>query len=278
MARSGWKALALGVLLGLAGQAKPADEVRLYRPRGRPAVELAPIVDGVLQPEGAAVADPGSGALVLRGSPEAIEQALALLQQLDAPLRSYRVQSEVVSREQARARGFGVAGWLQVGALRVGRLREGPPAGEVAVRLDTRDADSAGRRRSELVVLEGREGRIATGHLIPVQIYQERHHPSGPTDLLVSPALMPVESGIRVRVRRSGEELLGVELEPFDAAIGRASSFAMATRLQMRPGETLAVGGLLTSRGAMQGGSLSYEASDVAEDSVVLLRVSPLER
>ncbi len=269
-------ALLVGLICGLSVGARAADEVQLYRPQSRPATELAPLVQDILGPEGAALPDPGSGALLLRGSPADVRQALELLRQLDAPVRSFRVTTEVVSREEARSRGFGVEGWVQVGALRVARLRGGTEPAGVAVRLDTREISRSGQRRTEVVVVEGREARIATGHLFPVLVYRERHEPRGPAELLVSPTLMPVESGARVRVRGAGDGLLDVELEPFDAAVDRPS-FAMATRVRMRPGETLAVGGIDRGRGTAGGGAFGYAERESTQDLVVLLHVAPVE-
>jgi hypothetical protein len=275
MIGSGWKALVIGLVLASAAPLRAEDQVHIYRPQGRTAEELAPLVRGVLGPGGTAVPDPGSGALLLRGEPSAVRQALEVLGQLDAPLRSFRVSTELVSREQARVLGFGISGWTQVGPLRVSRALEAPGARAV-VRLDTRGVEGSGRRRSELVVVEGREGRIATGHLFPVSIYQDRPPRRGGTDLLVSPALLPVESGLRVRVRSAGEGLLDVEVEPFAAELGEPS-FSMATRLRMRPGETLALGGLSRSTVRSASGTLRRADEDRADDTVVLLQVAALD-
>ena len=61
-----------------------ADELEVYRPRHRLASELAPLVSGVLAPSGLAMADPGSGRLIIRGDRASIKTALDLLRELDA--------------------------------------------------------------------------------------------------------------------------------------------------------------------------------------------------
>ena len=190
----------LGAVLMLAVlvAAGPADagELKLYRPQNRPAAELVGLAFSLLAPEGIAVADPRTGTLILRGSPEALAQTLEALRALDQPLANYRIESTLTTQRELDHRGFSVDGWLNAGDLRIGRVR----SSEDGLRVVFRTYRTQGTEtfRTNLTVLEGHYGEIWTGSLLPVKVrtFQERN-----TDRTIfeTTALVPLRSGIRVR-------------------------------------------------------------------------------
>ncbi len=119
------RALGLALLVLLLAGPSGAAELELYQPRHRPAAELVPLVQGLLGSDGAVVADPHTGKLVLSGSPAAVQQTLQALRKLDVLPRQYRIVARATSEEELSQRGFEIHGWLELGDLRIGRIRSG---------------------------------------------------------------------------------------------------------------------------------------------------------
>jgi hypothetical protein len=279
--------LALLVAL-IGGQGASAAEVQLYRVRARPAAELAGIVGPLLAPDGTAVADESGGFVLLRGSAEAVAQALETLETLDVTLRQYRIESELASRAALQARGLSVSGWLEVGDLRIGRAARAPrqraegsralhgKGVEVSVRQLR--ADSNGRFRASVVALEGSPAEIWTGNVFPVAVrtFEGRH---GRRDLtLHETAWVPVRQGLRVQVRGAGDQV-ELDLVPIVEDGHPASAIrevGASTRLRIRPGEQLVIGSL--ERGAAQqfADPLAGESTEEWTDDVLLVRVDPI--
>lgn len=250
------KVVALVLLIAsLALDASAQARFRIYEPRSRTAEELAPLVAPMLGPDGAAVADPHGGSLILQGQPEAIADALAALESLDAPLRQYRVESETRSRESLAGAFAGAD--ARGGGLRIVRISAGANRGERARRLGT-----------SLVVLEGHTAEIWTGNTIPMRFGADM-------------ALIPVQSGVRVRPRTLGSGEIELEITPVLAERGRGGEIrelGASTQIRVKPGESVAIAGISESRDERGAGfppSASAESS--ASDSATIVRVSPLE-
>ena len=161
-------ALGLGLLILLVPLPSGATELELYRPRHRPAAELAPLAQGLLGSNGTAVADPHSGKLVLSGSAAAVKQTLRALRELDTPLRQYRIEARVTSEEELALRGLEVHGWLELGDLRIGRIRSAETGNQRVFRtLRTEGGDLL---LANVLVLEGRTAEIWTGTSQPVYL------------------------------------------------------------------------------------------------------------
>jgi hypothetical protein len=290
--------LLLALLVALiGGQGASAAEVQLYRVRARPAVELAGIVGPLLAPDGTAVADESGGFVLLRGSAEAVAQALETLETLDVTPRQYRIESELASRAALQARGLRVSGWLEVGDLRIGRAARGPARGrepraprqraegsralhgeQVEGSVRQLRADSSGRFRASVVALEGSPAEIWTGNVFPVAVrtFEGRH---GRRDLtLHETAWVPVRQGLRVQVRGAGDQV-ELDLVPIVEDGHPASGIrevGASTRLRIRPGEQLVIGSL--QRGAAQqfADPLAGESTEEWTDDVLLVRVDPI--
>jgi type II secretory pathway component GspD/PulD (secretin) len=241
----------------LAGSALAQARFRIYEPRARTAEELAPLVAPMLGPDGSAVADPHGGSLILEGDPGAIAQALAALETLDRPAAQYRIESETRSRQSLEAASARIGGWSDRGTFQIARVSAGAGAG-------TRTRSVA----SSVVVLEGHTADVWTGTEVPL------HFGGGV-------ALVPVQSGFRVRPRTLGSGEIELEITPVMAEQGRAGTIrelGAATQVRVRPGESVALAGVDEEREERGAGfPPAARAASGASDSVVVVRVTPFE-
>jgi type II secretory pathway component GspD/PulD (secretin) len=249
-------ALALSIAWLAAGVSAQA-RFRIYEPRSRTAEELAPLVAPMLGPDGSAVADVHGGSLLLEGDPAAIAGALAALQSLDAPLHQYRIESEIRSRESLAAAFAGVGVGGAAGALQIVRIAAGANTGDRTRRLGT-----------NLVVLEGHTAEIWTGTTIPVRSS-------------AGVALVPIQSGVRVRPRALGTGEIELEITPVMAERGRGDEIhelGASTQIRVKPGESVAIAGIRDgseARGAGFPPSAGTESG--ASDTATVVRVTPFD-
>jgi type II secretory pathway component GspD/PulD (secretin) len=248
-------ALALSIAWLAAGVSAQAH-FRIYEPRSRTAEELAPLVAPMLGPDGSAVADVHGGSLILEGDPAAIADALVALQSLDAPLHQYRIESETRSRESLAAAfaGVGVGG---AGGLQIVRIAAGANTGDRTRRLGT-----------NLVVLEGHTAEIWTGTTIPVRSS-------------AGVALVPIQSGVRVRPRALGTGEIELEITPVMAERGRGDEIhelGASTQIRVRPGESVAIAGISDGSEARDAGfPPSAGTESGATDTATVVRVTPFD-
>jgi type II secretory pathway component GspD/PulD (secretin) len=252
-----WRGIALGIALLAAAQAfAQGARFHIYEPQSRTAEELAPLVAPMLGPDGGAVPDPHGGSLILEGDPAAIADALAALQTLDQAPHQYRIESETRSRAALEAASARV-GFADHGALRLARVSAGAVASE--------------RGRSfgaSVVVLEGRTADVWSGRELPLHFGAET-------------ALVPVQSGFRVKPHTLGSGEIELEITPVVAEQGRGGEIremGAATRVRVRPGESIALAGVDESSDS-RGASLPPGASAAAgtSDSAIVVRVTPFE-
>lgn len=234
-----------------------AATFRIYEPRFRTAEQLAPLVAPLLGPDGAAVPDPQGGKLVLTGEPDALAAALAALRSLDAALHQYRIESEARSVESLDRAFARAGGWVGGGELRIGRVSAGA-------------ASWAGARRlaASVLVLEGSEAELWTGTSVPV-------HWGGGV------ALVPAQSGFRVRPRTLGSGEIELEITPVLAERGPGGEIretGAATQVRVRAGEAVALAGVAEA-GESAGASLPPDAraSARSSDAALVVRVTPVD-
>ena len=221
-----------------------AGELEIYRPRHRPAAELAPLVSGVLAPAGAAIADPGSGRLIIRGDRASIKAALAILHELDRPLTAYRVESTLTTLRELRRTGLEIEGWVQAGEVRIGRGTA--PAG--TARLTVHSVLSEGDTRFQGVVttLDGHPAEIWTGTVHPERV-RTLHERLGRIEVYETTTLVPVRTGFRVLPRGLGDGRVQLEIAPVsaeEAPEGTVVRAGAATQVIVSPGEVLAIASL----------------------------------
>jgi len=273
---SRWLGLALlGLLLA---KASGAGELELYHPRHRPAGELAPLAQGLLGSEGTVVADPHSGKLILNGSASAVQRALQGLRQLDTPLAQYRIEAWQTSEQDLRLRGFEVGGWLEVGELRIGRVRR--PGTGASVVFRTLRTEGAELQLANLLVLEGHEAEIWTGALHPValRVFRKR---STDEQILETTPLVPIRSGFRVRPTSLADGSIQLEIAALveeEGPAGTRARTAAYTRVQLQPGEEIAIAEIGRQGSKLDtSSSLRYERETSAGNTLVGVRVSPTD-
>ena len=270
-------ALVLGAALLTLAFSAAAGGLEIYVPRNRTAEELAPLVQAMLADQGSAVADPHSGKIVLSGDPAAIASALEALRSLDQAVRQYRVESETSTREALDRASASVAGWIEAGNLRIGRV-VGPEG--VNLHASAGGAGSSARVAASVVVMEGRSAEIWTGADYPVTTRTvERAGPYG--RVTETTELVPVRSGFRVRPRSAGPEAIEVEITPIVEELGPEGSIretGASTQIRVRPGESVAIGGL-TRRESSAGADVFHgaERGAGASESLLVVRVTPLD-
>ena len=256
----------LAALLFVALAAHAERKVHIYRPLSRSAAELLAPAEAALGDGGSVALDAGTNALVLIGDPQAVDAALAVLQQLDRPLATVILHYESQRLEDLAARGVHVAWNVGAGSFRVGNVSAPPGTDLVAIH----PFDDKVARKSNLAgtlrVQDGQTGRIETGTTLPIV------H-STPWESQVG--FVSASSGFEARPQLLGDGRVRVSLQPFEGAVERGGAIrtgGAATEVTVTPGETVAIGGLTqpreqTSRGL---GGASEEKS--YDDWVLLLR------
>jgi len=245
------------VFLLLASHASAQAGFRIYEPRSRTAEELAPLVAPLLGAGGGAVPDPHGGSLILEGDPEAIAQALAALETLDRPLAQYRIESQTRSRQELDTAFVRFGTWSDRGTFRLARVAAGAGAG--------------GRSRAvsaSVVVLEGHTAEVWTGSEVPMHFGADV-------------ALVPVQSGFRVKPRTLGTGEIELDITPVMAEQGRHGEIretGAATQVRVKPGEAFALAAI-GEEGSERSASLppGARAQAGSSDSAIVVRVTPFE-
>ena len=269
------RTLALAALLALAWTAAAAAELRIYRPRHRLPFELEELAAGIMGAGGSALTDPGSGQIVLKGPPDLLDQALAVLGGLDVPLASFAVESRVTSEAELERLGFRASAWVAMGDLRVGRSQPG------SLQLEAAASRVAGRTVSgaEISVRDGSSADIWSGRIEPeaVTVLDERGRPTR----VVVAAGRAVRTGLRVRPRALADGSLELEVQAIVAHDGLDSPVQESgarSRIRARPGEWLLLAsssGETTSRVV---GLSQLGRSRERHDHVFLVRVRERSR
>ncbi len=259
---------ALFVCLALSAPA-PAERARVevYRPKARPAAELAELLDPLLGSEAFAMADPGSGALILHGSPASLARARELLRDLDTAPRQFLVESRIASREAVARSGAGVRGWLELGPLRVGVLGSGDAPARLAAGAWTRETGAA--VGGSLRIREGAEAELWTGTTTPLLLLGA----GGPRTLRTA-----AMSGFRVRPRGLGDGRVDLELVAIRSRPGPGGAVqetGASVRVQLEPGEWLAVAGASQTDESSSRSLLAAGHAESASESLILVRVTP---
>lgn len=255
------------LLLGLAMTAM-ADNTRieLIELQGRPAEELIPLLQPLVQPDGAIS---GSGyRLIVRAAPAQHAEIRRLLAELDHPPRRLliRVHMGELSERQRQAARLHIEGHGEAGDLALGDAA--PPDGRGAT-LGAGTADGsiglhghATRHLSErgddlqVQTLEGQPAYIATGSDYPfinqLFLWRGRHGGGAAVDMQYRRTL----TGFYALAQLHGERVT-VRISPQQESLqpGRQGSVDgqwLTTTVSGRPGEWLRLGGS-GSRGSAQG-------------------------
>ena len=224
--------------LALAHIASATPYIELYRVQHRPASELVTVAQAALGDQGVVTLDARTATLILNGTPASIRRAIALLEQLDQPLRSVVLKHQLRTASDLDTLDVRVAWKASLGPIHIGTL---PLAGNaLAVSLGARRTSERVTASSTLRLLEGSTGAIATGTALPL-LFQ-------PYWGTVATELVSVETGFEAKATvfgPSGDERVRLELTPFAGRVGDRGEIqyiAATTTLEVRPGETVVLG------------------------------------
>jgi len=253
-------ALALFLAAEAAAQGRA---IEVYRPSHRPAAELVGVAQTALGESGVVTVDAGTNALVLAGPRSRVDEALALVRQLDRARPRVVVHFSHRSADTLEASGIQVEWRAESGPLRVGRAA-GPGLGEgLRVRAGATASRSSGELSGVVRVLDGEEAEIGTGR-------------SAPVVRGLGVAIREARRGLRVRPRIQGDGSVRLEVEPVDESLAPRGSTAFtrgATTVVVEPGETVALGGISSSDVGRSVGTSGVGSRSASGENVWLLRV-----
>ncbi|HXV59069.1 MAG TPA: secretin N-terminal domain-containing protein [Vicinamibacteria bacterium] len=246
-----------------------SQTIATYRVQNRPADDLVSVAEAALGNAGSVTLDARTATLILNGPEDAVERALALLKQMDRPLRDVLVTHEI--RELAELEGLSVDIRWQVGT---GRLRIGTlplPVDGVRIALAGGTESRKARSRSVLRLLEGGSGAIVTGDLLPF-VYQ-------PYPGVQDVAFVAAETGFEATVSitgPSGDEKVHLDLRPFSGRMeggGGLRYTAAVTSATISPGETVVIGEASREASARSADFQGAATSRAHEERVLLVSV-----
>ncbi len=256
----------LAALLAAPAPARAERSVEVYRPAHRLAEELAPLARTALGVQGSVAVDPGTNALVLVGERAAVEEALILLRRQDRAQQSVILHLESRTESELAAARLAVAWSVEAGSLRVGTLR-GPEGSGVRVALRSLEREGREGLRATVRVLNGQAAAIGAGEERLIAL---------PGGRLPGAAVVSADRGLVAVPRVLGDGRVRVEIEPADARLGPDGSVfrsGAATTVVVRPGETVAIGGLDRDTGEGRRGSSGASRRRAAEVRLLLLSV-----
>jgi type II secretory pathway component GspD/PulD (secretin) len=259
------------LLLSLAAAWAQERAIEVYRAANRTAEELLPLAEAAMAGEGSAALDSGTNSIVLMGLPSAVERTVTLLRQQDQRRRTVVMRYESKRLDELAAAQIRVDWSAGGGSFRVGNVIF--PGGRTGARVSGRALESHGESSlaGTLRLLDGEVGQIGTGRSVPV-------HTRGV--FTSSTTFVTAERGFTARPRVLAEDRVQVEIAPTDDTVddrGRVEFTGAATTVIVKPGETVALGGISRSGDEHRAGSRVITASERAKGERVLLLTVDVE-
>ena len=265
-------ALALSLLLfSLAAARAEGPTVEVYKAANRTAAELLPLAETAMAGEGSAALDSGTNSIVLLGPRSAVERTVALLRQQDQRRQTVVLRYESKRVEELAAEQIRVEWSVGGGSVRVGNVFF--PGGRTGVRVSGGAVRSHGEDALAgiLRVMDGEAGHIGSGRSVPV-------HSRGV--YTSSTTFVAAERGFTARPRILAPDRVQVEIAPTDDSVddrGRVEFTGASTTVIVKPGETVALGGISRSSDGHSAGSRVITSSERAKDERVLLLTVDIE-
>ena len=224
------RCLLIPMVAVLLGVGPTVQNLEVYRAKHRPAQELLRIVEATLGDEGQVVLDSRTATLILSGKPSAVRRALAMLEELDRPLRQLALTYEIRELSELEAFSVQVQWKVSLSSAVIGTLPLTHDGLRVALdgRRDSRRSTSG----NMLKILEGGTGLILTGEVFPF-VYDPYWG---------SATLVPVETGFEAKPTVLGSGRVHLELRPFSGRVDEGGGLrytAAETSIEVSPGETI---------------------------------------
>lgn len=259
------------VLVVLCGGVQAQPTVEVVQIMTRPAASLMGAVRPLLGNSGSVSAFHDK--LIIRGSPEQVEAAKALIAELDRPARRLIIEVRQSSQVDLSSQRFGYG--ARTDHLELGRVPPGQRAQLGIQQMQTRGRTDAQQR---VQALDGRPAMIMVGQSVPV--YQTFQQAFGNT----------VVQGVDVRYRNADRGFVAlprvhgndvtVEIYQQDdraAQDGRFDQQSASTILRGRLGEWLTLGSVGDSQDDTNNQIGAQVSTRRAEDRQLMLRVLPVD-
>jgi len=265
-------ALAVALLLvSLAAARAEGPTIEVYKAANRTAEELLPLAETAMGGEGSAALDSGTNSIVLMGPRSAVERTVALLRQQDQRRRTVVIRYQSKRVDELATEQIRVDWSAGSGSVRVGNVIF--PGDRTGARVSGRALRSHGENTlaGTLRLLDGEVGHIGSGESVPV-------HERGV--FRSSTTFVTAERGFTARPRILSQDRVQVEITPTDDSVderGRVEFTGAATTVVVKPGETVALGGISRSSDGQRVGSRVITASEHAKDERVLLLTVDVE-
>lgn len=254
-----------GLLLALAA----SQTIVAYRVQHRPAAEMLSVAETALGADGTVALDARTATLILNGSPAAVERTMALLSQLDRPLRTVVVTHEIRERSDLEGLSVRVDWKVAAGPIQLGTIPL--PLNGIRVAVAAGRESRAVRSRALLRLLEGATGSIVTGDALPF-VYEPFY---GVAAVSFVPAETGFEAGVTV-VGPPGGEKVQLDIRPFSGrfdAGGALRYTGASTTIQIAPGETAVIADASRDESARTTDLSGHSRLAAREEQVLLISV-----
>lgn len=263
--------VAVVVLLVVCGSAQAQPTAEVVQIMTRPAASLIGAVRPVLGDTGGVSAFHDK--LIIRGTPEQIAAAKALIAELDRPARRLIIEVRQASQVDLSSQRFGYG--ARTDNIELGRVPPGQRAQLGFQQMQTRGHTDALQR---VQALDGRPAMIRVGQSVPV--YQTHQQVFGNTVVQgIDVRYRDADRGFIALPRVHGTEVT-VEIYQQDdrpTQGGRFDRQAASTILRGRLGEWLTLGSVGDSRDDTDNQIGGYVATRRAEDRQLMLRILPVD-
>lgn len=251
---------ALLMLFWVAACPASAEEIAVIELRHRPAAELVPLLQPLLEPHDSLV--PNHHQLIIKASPATINAVRTVLDQIDQ--RPHRLRISVAQGRQLTAAALN--GGIATGAGTGGR--------GVAVRGELSASRQQDRNQASQFVqtLDGQSARIEMGQAVPL-FYPDGYYGGGVT-------YQPVTTGFAVTPRLTGERAVQIAIEPWSDQLehgGIINTQSLSTRLRAPLGTWVELGGLAQTRTTHGDGPSHPGHADREQDTRIFLKVDDLD-
>lgn len=239
--RNGFRYLAAGLLLSLATALWAADKIEVIVLRHQTAESLAPALRPLLAP-GGAVSGQGS-TLIVRSTPDNIEQLKSVIQKLDVPRRQFLITVRQAHDNRTSQYGGSIDGDFGDGRTRV---IIGSSSSERRIRVYGTDKREEANEGQTLRVMEGNWATISTGQSIPVVSQTTTSGPGG-SQTQQSVEYKNVDTGFEVKPRMTGDDNVVLEVRPFRArpsSGGVIKQSQLSTTVSGQLGQWITLGGI----------------------------------
>jgi type II secretory pathway component HofQ len=245
-----------------------AQPIEVLTLRHRTADQMLPLLQPLVEPGGALT---GTGnQLFLRASPGNAVQIRRLLEQLDRAPRQLLITVRQDRAGESAERSVGADGSVTITTRRSATQIGGSGT------VEARDARSVGTRSAEqtLRVLEGARAYITMGTAVPFTFRRWLRQPGGGWVVTQDTVFVEAVTGFYVQPQVSGD-LVTLDITPEDATLRGATveQTRLATRVQVRLGEWVALGGADLQSSSQYGGMLSGGQDSRAAQRGVWVRV-----